>query len=262
MDTLYYVRSRGRVQGPFTLDELKMRAKRRKLSRFEQVSTDQVNWSPASQFAEIFPPPPPPPPPTPPAEAIVVEPATEQKASDTQPVQQEAEAADAYPISAEQSPVEAKPPEPDQLWHYIRNDQEEGPVPFSQLQSLASQGLLGPGDFIWSEGMPGWIEAREVDGVFPVSSSWWQVCQGGDRTAICPMAVASFVLGLLGTSCLFFLGSIAAVVFGHIALSQIRQSGNTLSGRGLAIAGLILGYVVVIAGTLIGVVALVVKLLR
>jgi hypothetical protein len=35
---------------------------------------------------------------------------------------------------------------------------------------------------------------------------------------------------------------VAAVVCGHIALGQIRESGGRQSGRGLAIAGLALGY--------------------
>jgi hypothetical protein len=51
------------------------------------------------------------------------------------------------------------------------------------------------------------------------------------------MAVASLVLSLLW---LFGLGSVLAVVFGHIALKQIRES-NEL-GRGLAIGGLAMGY--------------------
>ncbi|MGW4482114.1 DUF4190 domain-containing protein [Rhodococcus triatomae] len=38
-----------------------------------------------------------------------------------------------------------------------------------------------------------------------------------------------------------FLGGVLAIVFGHIALSQIRRTGE--SGRGLAITGLVLGYV-------------------
>jgi Domain of unknown function (DUF4190)/Domain of unknown function (DUF1707) len=52
-------------------------------------------------------------------------------------------------------------------------------------------------------------------------------------------AVASFVLGLLW---MWWLGSALAVVFGHVALSQIRRSGGAQGGRGLAIAGLSLGY--------------------
>jgi hypothetical protein len=45
---------------------------------------------------------------------------------------------------------------------------------------------------------------------------------------------------VLGILWIWWLGSILAVVFGHIALQQIRRSGQT--GRGLAIAGLVLGY--------------------
>ena len=46
------------------------------------------------------------------------------------------------------------------------------------------------------------------------------------------------VLGLLW---LWWGGSILAVVFGHVALRQIRASGQ--SGRSMAVAGLVLGYV-------------------
>jgi hypothetical protein len=40
-----------------------------------------------------------------------------------------------------------------------------------------------------------------------------------------------------------WLGSAAAVVFGHIALRQIARSRETESGSGLAIAGLVFGYI-------------------
>jgi type IV pilus assembly protein PilA len=53
------------------------------------------------------------------------------------------------------------------------------------------------------------------------------------------MAIASLIFGVLF---LFFPLSIPAIVFGHIALSQIKKSAGTLGGRGLAIAGLVLGY--------------------
>jgi hypothetical protein len=48
-------------------------------------------------------------------------------------------------------------------------------------------------------------------------------------------AIASLVLSL--TCC----GGILAVIFGHVALGQIKRRGA--EGRGLAIAGLIIGYV-------------------
>jgi uncharacterized membrane protein len=53
------------------------------------------------------------------------------------------------------------------------------------------------------------------------------------------LAVASFVAGLLW---LAWFGSIVAVILGHVALRQIKQSGGRETGNGLAIAGLVLGY--------------------
>jgi hypothetical protein len=53
------------------------------------------------------------------------------------------------------------------------------------------------------------------------------------------LAVASLVAGFLW---LGWLGSILAVIFGHIALGQINRSGGREGGSGLAIAGLVLGY--------------------
>jgi hypothetical protein len=52
-------------------------------------------------------------------------------------------------------------------------------------------------------------------------------------------ATASLVCGLL-----FFIAFafVAAIVFGHLALSEIRRSAGRLKGEGLAIAGLVLGY--------------------
>jgi hypothetical protein len=52
-------------------------------------------------------------------------------------------------------------------------------------------------------------------------------------------AIVSFVLGAVW--CLF-IGSVLAVIFGHIARHQIATSGGTQPGRGLAIAGLALGW--------------------
>jgi hypothetical protein len=52
-----------------------------------------------------------------------------------------------------------------------------------------------------------------------------------------PWAIVSLVCGILW---LGWLGSVAAVVAGHVALGEIRAKG--MDGRGLAIAGLVLGY--------------------
>ena len=57
-------------------------------------------------------------------------------------------------------------------------------------------------------------------------------------------AVASLVLGIIGivvcTPCGIF-----AVIYGHRALPEIDRSNGTIGGRGMAIAGLVLGYIAV-----------------
>ncbi|MCL6619365.1 DUF4190 domain-containing protein [Thermomonas hydrothermalis] len=57
-----------------------------------------------------------------------------------------------------------------------------------------------------------------------------------------PLAIVSLVAGILGWTLLPVLGSVVAVVCGHLARAEIRRSPQTLEGDGLALAGLILGY--------------------
>ena len=56
------------------------------------------------------------------------------------------------------------------------------------------------------------------------------------------LAIISLVSGLLGWTVLPFLGSIVAVICGHMARKEIRLAPDRLEGDGLAIAGLVLGY--------------------
>ncbi len=58
------------------------------------------------------------------------------------------------------------------------------------------------------------------------------------------MAVASLVCGI-GQIFFWFLAGVPAIVFGHVARRQIRQTGE--AGSGMATAGLALGYVGVLA---------------
>jgi len=57
------------------------------------------------------------------------------------------------------------------------------------------------------------------------------------------IAVASLVLGILGLVLIGPLGAIPAVICGHVAKSKIKRNPEYLAGDGLALAGLILGYV-------------------
>ncbi len=74
-----------------------------------------------------------------------------------------------------------------------------------------------------------------------------QGVSGASTTSTSGLAIASMVLGILW---LWWIGSILAVVFGHVALKQIGESNGSQGGRGMAIAGLVLGYIGVATGTI------------
>jgi hypothetical protein len=64
------------------------------------------------------------------------------------------------------------------------------------------------------------------------------------------MAIASLVLGIVW---LYWIGSILALIFGYVAKKEIDRSGGRETGRGLAIAGIVLGWI----GVALGVIAII-----
>ncbi len=66
-----------------------------------------------------------------------------------------------------------------------------------------------------------------------------------------PLAVWSLVLSLLGFFCLGPLGTIPAVICGHVARTRLRNPTLADAGGGLALAGLIIGYIGLAAFVLI-----------
>lgn len=54
------------------------------------------------------------------------------------------------------------------------------------------------------------------------------------------LAVASMVLGILW---IYGIGAVLALIFGYQARTQIDASGGTQTGRGMATAGIVLGWV-------------------
>src|SRR5436190_1276484 len=56
------------------------------------------------------------------------------------------------------------------------------------------------------------------------------------------MAVISLIAGITGLTVFPIIGSLVAVILGHMAKGEINRSGGQLGGGGLATAGLVLGY--------------------
>jgi len=64
-------------------------------------------------------------------------------------------------------------------------------------------------------------------------------------------AVLSLVFGILGWIALPFIGSIVAIICGHMARAEIRRAPpNSFEGDGMAIAGLILGWSMLVVSVL------------
>jgi hypothetical protein len=55
-------------------------------------------------------------------------------------------------------------------------------------------------------------------------------------------AIVSLVFGILSWVLLPFVGAVVAVIAGHMARAEIRRANGAMDGDGLAIGGLVLGW--------------------
>jgi len=83
-------------------------------------------------------------------------------------------------------------------------------------------------------------------GTFPADHRGQQLPYAAPRTN--GLAIASLVLGILW---LWWTGSLLALILGYASLRQIRQRGD--AGRGIAIAGIVLGWVGVGLGVILAI---------
>jgi hypothetical protein len=55
-------------------------------------------------------------------------------------------------------------------------------------------------------------------------------------------AIVSLVFGILSWMLLPFVGAVVAVIAGHMARGEIRRANGAMDGDGLAVGGLVLGW--------------------
>ncbi|MBD8879426.1 MULTISPECIES: DUF4190 domain-containing protein [Rhodanobacter] len=69
--------------------------------------------------------------------------------------------------------------------------------------------------------------------------------QPPQRSTTSSMAIVSLVFGILAWVMLPFVGALIAVICGHLARGEIRRApiDQRMEGDGMAVAGLVLGYV-------------------
>tara|TARA_R110002095_G_scaffold114656_1_gene100057 strand:+ start:4521 stop:5297 length:777 start_codon:yes stop_codon:yes gene_type:complete len=231
-----FIRIRGNVKGPLTAEQIRVQAHRGRFGRHNEISEDGINWIRASSRPDLFP------------ASAQPKVRKKQEVGVVSETETEDQLSESYEL-VETSDNEQK------NWYYSQGSERQGPISFSELQSLALAGKLKPNDYICQEGMQDWELSSNIPGLYSTPQIVTQpiaeaagVNQVGESefTRTAPMAVASLVLGLVGFNIIFLLGSILAVIFGHVALKQIKQAGGKLSGRGMAITGLLLGYGVIL----------------
>lgn len=150
-------------------------------------------------------------------------------------------------------------------WYYSKNNQQQGPVTRERLEELVRSGEVKPFDLVWNETMTDWVPLGSLPGFAlpPVPQAQSPGPSAAPPLAAAPpstivhsydpppaagasagtngLAIASLVMGILSPLCCGCFTALPAIICGHIALSQISKS-PLQSGKGLAIAGLVLGY--------------------
>ncbi len=154
-------------------------------------------------------------------------------------------------------------------WYFENKGQQNGPISKADLQAKISAGELGADALIWKDGMADWLPVAQVS-EFSVAGSGGQshyapptsnpvnMNTGNSLPAVPPtsgLAIACLVCGILAIVACYIhaLFGIPAVICGHMSMKQFRDPNRPMSGKGMAIAGLICGYI----GILIQVVILV-----
>lgn len=144
-------------------------------------------------------------------------------------------------------------------WFYASPDRQSVAVPEEEIASLVAAGTIKPDTLLWRNGLPEWQPAATLRPdlfpdlpavALPPAAAPVPVPAGAPRTypvtpAAAPtsgMAIASLVCGILALTMCGIVSGIPAVVCGHMALGQIRNSPHPQEGRNLAIVGLVLGY--------------------
>jgi len=156
-DSQYYIRNRGRIQGPFDPQTLQSLARRGRFARHHEVSQDKQNWFQASEYPELFPQRT-----TPRANTQEVDLETDNPESEHYSLAVEPKVETGVPgSSAAESPLPVADTQ-DQWYFLSANQQETGPILLPELQSLLKNKNL-PGDtYVWNPTLPNWVQANTI----------------------------------------------------------------------------------------------------
>jgi len=169
-------------------------------------------------------------------------------------------------------------------WYYAKNGSQQGPLPIEDLKGRIARGEIAPTDLAWCEGMSDWTPVGEIPQlkveapvkaempVAPaVSEAPVEVLEPSPYIApvapapvVSPSAVPSGrppsqglavgslvcgILGLVGCCAWPIAGALAvvAIVLGFVAMGKVKADPSSFGGKGMAKAGVILGFLGLLA---------------
>ncbi|MEK7950217.1 GYF domain-containing protein [Luteolibacter soli] len=170
-------------------------------------------------------------------------------------------------------------------WFYAKNGSQQGPLSTEDMKSRIAMGEIGPSDLAWCEGMSDWMPVGQIPQLkieapvrdeapppafgapapsasatpyqAPVSAPGSpmpvQMIPGQSRAQ--GLGIASMVCGIIAFifCCTGFISAaiaLAAIITGHLAISKNKQNPAVNGGKGMARAGLILGYIGLVGAVL------------
>jgi len=140
-------------------------------------------------------------------------------------------------------------------WYYADEFDQQHLISDDRLPALVAAGTIRPGTLLWNESLTNWVPAIQLRPDLFGTSVVPPVLTADQRRDIAyggpgypapvpptdPMAISALVLGLISLFCFPLLG-IGAIICGHIARKRASESPVPTSAGGLALAGLICGY--------------------
>lgn len=268
MQESYYTRLGGRVEGPFTLDELAERLANGKFSTIHEVSVDRTKWTAGSRLiGEIGP--------------SVSRPRRRRRPQPPEPIEPEP-----IELTLAEEPDSAEPPALHKSragravdWSYTAGGRPvENPIPTDQLCILIVSGRVGENDHVWTKGMDEWVLVSNceefADALAARAESIGRASGYAVLTAVCggvgyvlmlvctvmlvvrmrsaPLVLSNHVGVISMTAAALVLG-IATVVLGHLAIGFFKRRSGTSGERGLIVFGLSCGYTSVIVTVILGI---------
>ncbi len=121
-----------------------------------------------------------------------------------------------------------------------KDGRQHGPYTLDQVRDFVANGTFAYADLCWHEGVADW---QPISSVISSELSPLEMHKdGGKQSKNDPLSIWSLVLGILSWLCFSILAGIPAIICGHISLRRIKKN-PLLRGKGMAIAGLVLGYI-------------------